>query len=80
MTAPLPNQLVELLKAQPLPKRPSRIQGYEPTEFELHRIRKCMEECCVHKLSTQQIDWMSYVLIPTIVKYGRYPIPDLTLV
>ncbi|MBD1389556.1 hypothetical protein IC617_08955 [Neiella sp. HB171785] len=80
MRVPLPESLLNVPTEQPLPKRPDRIKDYEPTEFELHRIRKCMEECRCSELSDNQMNWMCYVLIPTIMKYGRYPIPDLKVV
>lgn len=82
--------LSELLKQGSTPTRASEIPEYleqfsdlpmpkydgaEPSEFEIQRIKKYMEEGRFNELSKPHQDWICCRLMPSLTRYGVYPPP-----
>ena len=56
----------------PMPK----YDGPEPSEFEVQRIKKHLEEGRFKELSKTHQDWICCRLMPSLTRYGVYPPPS----
>jgi len=56
----------------PMPK----YEGTEPSEVEIERIKKYMEEDRFDELSDGHQEWVCNRLLPSLVRYGVYPPPS----
>lgn len=69
--SPIPDFL-EPFGDMPMPK----YEGSEPSEFEIQRIRKHLEEGRFNELSKAHQDWICCRLMPSLTRYGVYPPPS----
>lgn len=69
--SPIPDFL-EPFGDLPMPK----YEGCEPSEFEIQRIKKYLEEGRFIELSKAHQDWICRRLMPSLTRYGVYPPPN----
>lgn len=50
--------------------------GVEPTEIELKRIQKALQEGRFDSLSRDHQRWVTRRLLPSLTRYGMYPPPQ----
>lgn len=50
-------------------------EGIEPSELEIERIRKYIEESRFDELSDEHQNWVVGRLMPSLTRYGFYPPP-----
>ncbi|HBO4949124.1 TPA: hypothetical protein RJN82_004652 [Pseudomonas aeruginosa] len=60
------------LQGLPMPK----YDGAEPTEIELRRIQKMVEEGQFDELSKEHQRWVTHRLLPSLARFGVYPPPS----
>ena len=60
-----------MLECLPMP----HYEGVEPSEIEIERIRKFIEEGRFDELNDDLQDWVVGRLMPSLVRYGVYPPP-----
>ncbi|HEJ4833930.1 hypothetical protein AAAC13_01630 [Pseudomonas aeruginosa] len=49
--------------------------GVEPSEIELQRIQKYIDDGRFDELSNEQQKWVTRRLMPSLARYGVYPPP-----
>ncbi|SMF96834.1 hypothetical protein SAMN02949497_4247 [Methylomagnum ishizawai] len=66
-----PQETLAALRNAPMPP----YKGREPSEIELKRIEKAMEQGRFDELPEDLLDWVCLRLMPSLFRYGCYPPP-----
>ena len=72
MSGVLPDETLALLRQAPMPE----YDGPEPSEIDITRIRKYIDERRFKDLPDKDIDWVCCRLMPSLMRYGTYPPPE----